>query len=141
MITIRQGNTVIIKCTVLTNGKEISLEGRDIKILINAPAVWQEIKNLYVKENIVTFKFEGKDQKNTGRCDIILYENYRKENQMVADVCNVFTIVGKNCYVTPCENNTINGVYRKPLSIDSLTITAIEVIGDYNENFNKDFTI
>lgn len=73
MITIRQGNTVIIKCTVLTNGKEISLEGRDIKILINAPAVWQEIKNLDVKENIVTFKFEGKDQKNTGRCDIILY--------------------------------------------------------------------
>lgn len=60
---------------------------------------------------------------------------------MVADVCNVFTIVGKNCYVTPCDNNTINGVYRKPLSIDSLTITAIEVIGDYNENFNKDFTI
>lgn len=115
---IRRGKDIIIRLSVLTNGKEESLHGRNLILQLVTPL--KDIINLdftIVEENIISSYFEGIKQKCYGRYSITLWENFGRKGQTVMDICDAFELVSKTCY----EN------YSKT---DVLDIQTVELSGN-----------
>jgi len=88
--------TLEIKMAVLTEGESISLLGRDITVILVDPRGNKTfIEDFSIggeDENEITFIYEGKDQKYTGRYRVDVFENYMKEMMSALD-SDVFDIV------------------------------------------------
>lgn len=104
---IRIGQTIIIKWDIKTNGQDISLSDRDLRIFLSCPFETKELKNFVIEENRIEIKIEGFQQKNVGRYDLTLYENYGKANQSVVDACNAFTLVERSCQASQDSSDAI----------------------------------
>lgn len=79
--------------TILTNGEPESLEGRNLTLVLVHPRGREEIMEFGAIGNVVTFTWQGDDQKDIGRYSIILYENYGEENQLRVDIHNFVELV------------------------------------------------
>lgn len=79
--------------TILTNGEPESLEGRNLTLVLVHPRGREEIMEFGAIDNVVTFTWQGDDQKDIGRYSIILYENYGEENQLRVDIHNFVELV------------------------------------------------
>ena len=67
-------NDIILSWPILTDGEEISLEGRDLKLYINGGRVHMQV-NPTIEGNVLTFCFYGKDQFRLGTYESELFEN------------------------------------------------------------------
>ena len=121
---IRRGNTIIVKWRILTNGEEMSLEGRDLKVFITSTASRHEVRDVVIEGNVIGFKWEGAEQRHAGRYDVTLYENYGKANQSVVDACNAFTLVDKSCQAKGVVHNSNIDVEYVELTSELSVINA-----------------
>ena len=70
-------NDIILSWPILTDGEEVSLEGRDLKLYIVGGRVKKEVTPT-ISGNVLTFCFYGKDQFRLGTYDLVLVENENK---------------------------------------------------------------
>lgn len=86
MNRIRIGNSVIIRFELTTNGLPLPLEGRDIKVILrDRRGTDMELPFVTEGVNVVLTRFEGYDQKLTGKYIIEVWENKGKPSQAVLD--------------------------------------------------------
>lgn len=97
MKKIRQGNTIIIRWNIKTNGEDVSLEGRDLRLYAQSGFYRLEVKNWVAEGCELIFKIEGRQLNRCGRYDVILVENAGNSNQAATDECGAFEVVAKSC--------------------------------------------
>lgn len=93
MRKIRIGKDISIAWTVLTDGEEVSLEGRDLTLILSDK---YSRRRLDFEADGATLRFlvRGADQKVIGQYGLTLWENKGKDGQTVVDSCPAFTLVG-----------------------------------------------
>ena len=96
MRRIRFGKDIAIKWAITTNGEDVSLVGRDLKLLLIDPN-GREIEMDFTvggeNGNELTFSFFGIKHTCTGTYRLTLWENYHKVGQTAVDKTNAFRIV------------------------------------------------
>lgn len=97
MKRIRIGNTIHVSWSILTNGVNESLDGRDVKVYVSSSLSRRVIEPITVSGNVVSFAIEGKDQVRCGVYDLTIVENEGKANQLVLDACSVYELVDRSC--------------------------------------------
>ena len=74
------GVTRTFSWTITTNGEAQSLVSRDLTLVLVRPRGQMEQMEFTTAGNVVSFTWQGKDQKELGRYGLILYENFGKPN-------------------------------------------------------------
>lgn len=118
--------------TILTDGEAVSLEGRDLTLVLIHPRGNKEEMEFAVVNNVVTFSWQGKDQKELGRYGIILYENYGKPNQLRVDIHKFLELIPwsdreAGSYADLTETHTdlgTNEISGEIIVVDNLTSTS-----------------
>lgn len=105
MESIRQGKTMVIRWTILTNGQPVSLEDRDLTLIDSAGG---RKMDFVTDGNVVEAVFEGSLFLKLGVHNLTLFENYGKPNQTVVDKCGAFNIVATTCEEDRTKNNLIS---------------------------------
>jgi hypothetical protein len=140
MKSIRIGNDVIIHWSIYsTHGKEITpydLTGKDLKLYVSTIYGKEETHNFEIDGNVVIFSFAGKDQKYTGRYQLILVENEGKEDMRVIDECDAFELV--LCLCMEDEVNDDENIGNDCVEVSSeIKIYRIDpIIPEVGENGN-----
>ncbi len=116
MKKVRKGKDIIIKISVKTNRIPVSLEGRNISLMITSPTGTQEALNSTVAETVITARYPGIQHKNLGVYSLTIWENYKKENQTALDICEAFSLVSTTCQEDPAS--------------EGLEIETIDLSGD-----------
>lgn len=106
MKKIRIGKDINLRWEILTNGEAITLEGRDLKLVLINPLNAKTELDFSVNFNIIEARYKGTDQQRLGTYRMTLWENYQKDNQTVVDCCNAFQLVGSTCE----ENDGTSGI-------------------------------
>lgn len=119
---IRIGKDIAIEWAILTNGEALSLEGRDLKLVLTTPLMQKINLEFNLTENIINATYKGVDQKHIGPYTLTLWENYGKDNQSAIDYCNAFFLVAKSCMES--EDNV-------KLAKAILQLSTQQVIGYY----------
>lgn len=81
----RLGTTLSCHVSVITNGQELSLDGRDITVLLVNPLGVCMLVDATFSGNIASFVYEGNQQRYTGVYRVEVYENFEKVSQSVFD--------------------------------------------------------
>lgn len=90
----RFGKDIHCVWTITTNGEAVSLEGRDLKVVISTPTNIKKFEPTFeCKDNIVEFDFFGKDHYAHGVHNVTLWENYGQIGQTAVDKMNAFELV------------------------------------------------
>lgn len=97
MKKIRIGKDITIHWTILTNGEEISLENRDLKLVLADPLRRTTTLDYSVQGNVLTAIYRGVLQRTLGEYSLTLWENYNKDGQTAVDACNLFVLVATTC--------------------------------------------
>lgn len=117
---LRIGKDITIKMSILTNGEPVSLDGRDISVVLKTP-MCQEVKlNFTIEDNIIISKYEGTKQKYCGIYMLTVWENYGKIGQSALDFCNAFELVSNTCKEVPTSEG---------LEIETITLEGDLSIG------------
>lgn len=98
MKTYRIGNEIQIKWPILTNGEEVSLDGRRLSLYLSDQ--WgndRRVENFGTEGNIVVFTFLASEQFKTGVYRLTLFENEGLEHQTACDYCFAFRLVAHSC--------------------------------------------
>ena len=79
---------------IKTNGEFVSLNGRDLKLIMTDPKGCQiEMPFTVVDDYNIETRFYGKDHKHLGNYMFTLWENYGKIGQTALDRKNAFRLV------------------------------------------------
>lgn len=152
MRKIRIGKDIVIRWAILTNGEAVSLEGRNLKLVI-VDAIGNKLDLGYkIESNTIETTFRGTEQKMIGTYRLTLWENYGEDNQSVVDYCDAFRLVGYTCQeednVEGIQTNTLinlgtsnfeiiskNGIYSPQIKyILTLTQEEYESLAEKDEN-------
>lgn len=98
MKTYRIGNEIQIKWPILTNGEEVSLDGRRLSLYLSDQ--WgndRKVENFGTEGNVVVFTFLASDQFKTGVYRLTLFENEGLAHQTACDYCFAFRLVAHSC--------------------------------------------
>lgn len=94
---IRIGKDIVIQWAILTNGEPISLEGRNLKLVLSTPLRQKINLDFEVAGNEITALYKGLEHKVLGSYTLTLWENYSEDGQSALDYCNAFTLVPLSC--------------------------------------------
>ena len=97
MKKIRIGKDISITMCVLTNGKALPLEGRDLMLQLVDPLNRKMKIPFTVEAATLEAKIQGTTQRCIGKYSLTLWENYGKPGQTAVDACNAFELVAKTC--------------------------------------------
>ena len=98
MKTYRIGNEIQIKWPILTNGEEVSLDGRRLSLYISDQ--WgndRKVETFGTEGNMIVFTFLASEQYKTGVYRLTLFENEGLEHQTACDYCFAFRLVAHSC--------------------------------------------
>lgn len=127
----RLGTSLEINVEILTAGEATSLEGRDITVMLKDPSGTKtEITDYTIggdDDNVITFAYEGMNQKLTGIYAVEVYENYQQEDMATLDT-DAFMLVGRSRLVSD-DNDLATAVIN--LSAGNLTITGPQGLSAY----------
>lgn len=119
MKSIRIGKDIKVRWPILTNGQEITLEGRDLTLYARLPT-YAEVRTDFTTEgNVATFIMPGVEQKITGVYSFTMWENYGKEAQTAVDYCNAFQLVNTTC---------MEGGENKGLDTETVELASSDII-------------
>lgn len=112
MEKIRIGNTFEVLWGIFVgdgiNEKPYDLTGRDISIYVKTPLIdKQKVESFSIDRHIISWRFEGKDQKKVGTYTMTLVENEGKKDMHTVDECEAFKLVSESCQ-TGCSCNSDN---------------------------------
>lgn len=135
MKKIRIGKDITIHWTILTNGEEISLENRDLKLVLTDPLRRTTTLDYSVEGNVLTATYRGVLQRTLGEYSLTLWENYNQDGQTAVDACGAFTLVPTTC----AEGGTDNGLDTETVELSGDLELGIGGSGtiDYNLLANK----
>lgn len=111
MKRIRIGKDILVRWHIATNGEALSLEGEELRLVIEDGFGHKTEHDFYVSGNMLVFTFAGTEQKHTGTYTLTLWRNYGKRGQTALDCCNAFTLVSRTCAEDECgglEDETLN---------------------------------
>lgn len=94
---IRIGKDIVINWAILTNDEPVSLEGRDLKLILTTPLRQKINLDFEVAGNEINSLYKGIEQKVLGSYTLTLWENFGTEGQSALDYCNAFTLVPLSC--------------------------------------------
>ena len=101
MDNIRLGNTFEVSWEINQfNGTETvpyDLSGKNLTLILSNALCKTKVDKFSTIGNIISFTFEGKDQKYVGKYSLILIENDGIEGMHVVDVCDAFRLVNRSC--------------------------------------------
>ena len=97
MKRIRIGKDIKIVWKILTNLKPLSLEEKDIRLVLTTPLGRKSDLPFHVSNDIVYSSYPGILQKETGVYKLTLWVNYGKPGQSVVDNSMAFKIVSSTC--------------------------------------------
>lgn len=97
MKRIRIGKDIKIVWKILTNLKPLSLEEKDIRLVLTTPLGRKSDLPFHVSNDIVHSSYPGILQKETGVYKLTLWVNYGKPGQSVVDNSMAFKIVSSTC--------------------------------------------
>lgn len=103
----RIGTDLEIRWPILTNGKETTLEGRDLKLVLTTPLRQKISVDFSVDNNVVVLIYPGCEQKIVGIYNLTLWENFGHERQTVVDKCSAFELVLWSCMAGGNEDNLV----------------------------------
>lgn len=101
MDNIRIGNTFEVSWAINQfNGTETvpyDLAGKDLTLILANALSKVRVEKFSVIGNIISFTFEGKDQRHAGKYSLILIENNGVDGMHIVDVCDAFRLVNRSC--------------------------------------------
>ena len=101
MDNIRLGNTFEVSWAINQfNGTETvpyDLAGKDLTLILANALSKVRVEKFSVIGNIISFTFEGKDQRHAGKYSLILIENNGVDGMHIVDVCDAFRLVNRSC--------------------------------------------
>lgn len=103
----RIGTDIEIRWPILTNGEEVTLEERDLKLILTTPLMQKIPMEFSVEGNAVLFVYSGIEQKIVGVYSLTLWENYGKQHQTVVDKCSAFELVPWSCMIDGADDSLI----------------------------------
>lgn len=93
MKRIRIGKDIEIHWPILTNGEEVALEGRDLKLFVHLPSHMDIPVDFTTEGNTAIFTISGTMQKSIGVYRLTMWENLQKSGQTAVDYCKAFELV------------------------------------------------
>lgn len=128
MRKIRIGKDIAIRWTLLTNSENISLEGRDLSLVLTTP-LRQKINLSFESDgNTLTARFSGVQQKTLGVYTLTLWENFGKDGQTAVDVCQAFELVPYTCM----EGGDPNNIETETVDLGTSKLAMISRYGIYS---------
>lgn len=138
MRKIRIGKDIVLRWTILTNGENVSLEGRNLKMFISNMLSGKIEIGFSVTSNTIEAVFRGKEQKMLGAYRLTLWENYGEDNQSVVDYCDAFQLVSSTCE----ENDGVDGIQTNTIiNLDTSNFEIISRNGIYSPRIKYIHTI
>lgn len=135
MESIRIGNDINIEWSISRNGEPEALEGKDLRVTMTNGYKKMEVKDFYIRDNVIGFTYLGKDQDYNGVYTLTLIENKGKEGMYTVDACEAFRLVPRSCAVgggTGCGNIKLVTVRLT----GDISVPAIGTV-DYDNIYNK----
>lgn len=93
MKRIRIGKDIEIHWPILTNGQQVALEGRDLKLFVHLPSHMDIPVDFTTEGNTAIFTISGAMQKSIGVYRLTMWENLQKRGQTAVDYCKAFELV------------------------------------------------
>lgn len=93
MKRIRIGKDIEIHWPILTNGEQVALEGRDLKLFVHLPSHMDIPVDFTTEGNTAIFTISGTMQKSIGVYRLTMWENLQKSGQTAVDYCKAFELV------------------------------------------------
>ena len=93
MKRIRIGKDIEIHWPILTNGEQVALEGRDLKLFVHLPSHMDIPVDFTTEGNTAIFTISGTMQKSIGVYRLTMWENLQKRGQTAVDYCKAFELV------------------------------------------------
>ena len=89
----RIGKDIEIHWPILTNGEQVALEGRDLKLFVHLPSHMDIPVDFTTEGNTAIFTISGTMQKSIGVYRLTMWENLQKRGQTAVDYCKAFELV------------------------------------------------
>lgn len=108
MKTFRIGNEIQIKWPILTNGEEVSLDGRRLSLYLSDQ--WgndRKVETFGTEGNVIVFTFLASEQYKTGVYRLTLFENEGLTHQTCCDYCFAFRLVAHSCDI-PADMSVVD---------------------------------
>ncbi|WP_300727831.1 hypothetical protein [uncultured Rikenella sp.] len=118
MRKIRKGKDISVRWPILTNGKPLSLDGRDLTLFVKSQYNVAKQLDFTTEDNVVVFTFPGTEQQMLGNYSLTLWENYGKAGQTAVDCCEAFTLVACTCE----EDSGDEGLTTETVDLESSSI-------------------
>lgn len=93
MKRIRIGKDIEIHWPILTNGQQVALEGRDLRLFVHLPSHMDIPVDFTTEGNTAIFTISGAMQKSIGVYRLTMWENLQKSGQTAVDYCKAFELV------------------------------------------------
>lgn len=93
MKRIRIGKDIEIHWPILTNGQQVALEGRDLRLFVHLPSHMDIPVDFTTEGNTAIFTISGAMQKSIGVYRLTMWENLQKRGQTAVDYCKAFELV------------------------------------------------
>lgn len=93
MKRIRIGKDIEIHWPILTNGQQVALEGRDLRLFVHLPSHMDIPVDFTTEGNTAIFTISGTMQKSIGVYRLTMWENLQKSGQTAVDYCKAFELV------------------------------------------------
>lgn len=114
----RIGKDMTIRWEILTNGKVVSLAGRDLRLeLVNIED--RRMLNFTIDGNMIVASWLASEQKCTGTYSLTLWQNYGKSGQTVVDSSDYICLVRNSNQ----ENDDTNG-----LDVETIDLTTGQML-------------
>ena len=131
------GVTRTFSWTITTNGEAQSLEGRDLTLLLIHPRGNAEELDFTTANNVVSFTWQGDDQKELGPYSIILYENYGIANQRRVDIHYFLDLIPWS----EKESGSYSDLTEESINLGSQEISGETVVVDNLTSTNPSFAL
>ena len=113
----RIGKDIRVKWRILTNGKELPLHGRDLRLEVVNRFGRKEWEFTIEDENVVVFTLPGRVQRYLGEYTFTLWENFGKAGQTAVDSCGGIELVP-----TTCMEGGDSGPDTEPVELETASL-------------------
>ena len=93
MKRIRIGKDIVIHWPILTNGEQVALEGRDLKLFFNLPSHMDIPVDFTTEGNTPIFIINGAMQQSLGVTRLTMWENLQNSGQTDVDYYQAIELV------------------------------------------------
>lgn len=140
---IRRGKDILLKWKVLTNGQDVSLEGRNITLVMTTPLGREKIVEHEVEGSVVKARLRGTALTHLGDYTLTLWENRGEEGQTAVDAVAAFALVQWSTQEdggSPCGNLEYEVAELATASMAVLTSNEVVVSVEIVDNLDSDAT-